>query len=664
MPAAIPLVAAAAGAYATTAAVGTITLGVLGTGLFSAGVGIAAGSVLAGLAGFAVTTAINAVGSRLVGSKPKAGGATSAQDARGQSVMVRSSVESHKVVYGETRVSGPIVFVATTGSGPGSAGTTVTGDNVFLHLVIALAGHEVDSIPTVYLNDLAVTLNAGGFVQTAPYLKDGKSYVRVVTHTGTPTQTADPLLSAEYPGWDANHRLRGIPYVYVRMQWNPDVYPNGTPNVSAVVRGKKVYDPRSGVTAWSANAALCARDYLTSDYGFHCDADEINDDYWEAAASVCDESVTLSGGGTQKRYTVNGVLDTAATPLDNLNALVASMAGAVTYVQGQFRGYAGAYDAAVGDITLDMVVDGFDVAVGASRSESFNRVQGTYLDPTKNWQPTDFPPVTNAYYETLDGGEAIAKDVVLTLTNHPEAAQRIAKVLLEQGRQGLQLDLKLNHKALQFAVWDVVRFTNPALGWDAKPFRIKSLQADGVGAFTVSLQEESAASYEWAGGEALTYDPAPNTNLPNPFVVPVPVGVSFNSRAVSTTGGDTVYNLVLTWAPTTDAFVRDGGQYEIQYKLSSETDWRPSFYVAGSQTAADILSSSPNVSYDLRLRAIRPLGPAKSAWVTIAGAIIGSSGGAGFTDDWGSVADAVGTTNDWGSVADPVGATNDWGSVV
>ncbi|MCP6756604.1 hypothetical protein NL533_33770, partial [Klebsiella pneumoniae] len=84
----------------------------------------------------------------------------------------------------------------------------------------------------------------------------------------------------------------------------------GIPNVSAVVNGKKVYDPRDGTTEWSNNAALCIRDYLTSSYGFNCSSDEINDTYFSSAANHCDESVTLTTGGSQNRFTCDGVVDT------------------------------------------------------------------------------------------------------------------------------------------------------------------------------------------------------------------------------------------------------------------------------------------------------------------------------------------------------------------
>jgi hypothetical protein len=41
------------------------------------------------------------------------------------------------------------------------------------------------------------------------------------------------------------------------------------------------------------------------------------------------------------------------------------------------------------------------------RKELFNAVKGTFVDPDRDWQPTDFPFVTNNTYEAQDGGEWI-----------------------------------------------------------------------------------------------------------------------------------------------------------------------------------------------------------------------------------------------------------------
>ena len=651
MPPAVPLIAAAAG-YAVSS-----SLTVFAVGSFAFG----SGALFSSIAGFLVTTAINTLGSRLLSSKPKRSSlAESAGPGGGLSTMVRSSIESHKIIYGQVRVSGPIVFVKTTSSGNNSAGSPVSGENRFLHLVIALAGHEVDSMPTVYLNDLVVTLDANGFASSTPYLKSGLSYVRVKKYLGTDSQSADASLISEC-GLTSTFRLQGIAYVYVRMEWNQDIFPTGIPNVSVVVKGKKVYDPRAGSSAWSENAALCIRDYLASDYGFSCTQDEINDDYIVASANICDEAVSLSTGGSQSRYTCNGVVDTASGPLDNLNSLISAMAGTVTYVQGAFRVYAAAYDTPAGDITVDQLAGDVSDVLRTPRSELFNAVQGTYVDPNKDWQPTNFPPVTNNTYEDNDGGQRIYRDIELPFTNHPEAAQRLSKILLEKARQGIVTERTFNHSVLRYTVFDVVTLTDADMGWDTKPFRILKWATSSGGGISLTLQEESSASYDWNNGEATTVDTAPDTNLPNPFTVLVPTGVAFSSVIVDTRDGDAIYSLLLSWDEHSDAFVVNYGDFEIQFKLSSASIWQPSFKVDGALTSASVVPvTSVNTAYDLRIRAVNNLG-VRSNWVTILNAVAGSSGGVGSTLDYGEWVSAPGATIDYGEWVSAPSPSLDYG---
>lgn len=750
MPPAVPLIAAAAGAAATSAITGGLTIALATSGAFATfGAAMTAGTVLSSLAGFVVTTGINAVGSRAF--SPSRGASPAADltaDPQARATMVKSTVETHKIIYGQAKVSGPIVYIGTTNSGPIPHGGPATGTNIMLHMIVALAGHEVEEIGTVYFNDKPVTINASGYVTSFPYpyyptgltvstknistavradevvtvmttaahgftagdmvtvttvtdlsmngdfiilttpssttftYTNGgpdasatggtavdntfsttqNSYARVKKHLGSIGQAADTDLIAEVAGWDTAHRLKGIAYVYVRLQFNQEVFGNGIPNISAIVKGKKVYDPRDASTAWSDNVALCTRDYLTSDYGFDCSDDEINDTYFSSAANECDESVTLTTGGSQSRYTCNGVLDTANAPIENLNALVAAMAGTVTYVQGKFRAHAGAYESTAGDLTTDMLAGPVKIRARTPRQQLFNAVKGTYIDPSRSYAATDFPPIENSTYTDDDGGTQMFRDIQLPFTSHPEMAQRIAKIVLEQARQGIQVELTLNHNAMQYAVWDTVTYTDSTLGWSSKVFRIKKFSTMGVGPVVLTLQEESSASYDWtAGDDATVIDAAPDTNLPNPLSKPVvPTGVAFSSRAVAGTGSATIYMLALEWTQHTDAFVVEGGRMEMQFKKSSESAYLPSFFVNGDQTASDVVASSINVSYDLRIRAVSSLG-AKSDWVTITGAVAGSSGGVGATQDWGEWVSAPGATQDWGDWTSAPGSSDDWG---
>jgi hypothetical protein len=700
----VPIIGAIAGAATAgslaTAAVPFFAFGA-GGGIATA-LGITAGTaslITAGLAGFVVSTSLNAVGSRLFSANAPSADFT--QQAQSRAVMVKSAVDTHKIIYGRAKVSGPLVYAATTNAGPVKEGVTVNGTNLFIHVVVALAGHEIDGVDTVYFNDQPVTLDGDGWVTNVPYaynysggylrptidrtiatatrttevvtvtttvdhgytagdkavtagqsdfsLNGGfiiastpssttftyanggpntsstggtasdqtiadplDSLARVKIFTGSPTQAASADMIAEVPGWTAAHQLKGVAYLYVRLQYDANVFAQGIPNISAVVRGKKVYDPRDSSTSFSDNAALCIRDYLVSDYGFNCATDELNDTYFTAAANHCDENVTLTTGGTQARYTANGVLDTATAPVDNLNALVAATAGAVTYVQGQFRCYAGVFDSTAGDLTTSMLAGPVKIHTRTARQDLFNAVQGTYVAPNQGYQPTDFPVVADPTYQAQDGGQRIFKDIQLPLTDHPEAAQRIAKVILEQGRQGITVELTLNHAALPYAVWDTVTYTDPVLGWDHKVFRVRKLTTPGIGPVTLSLQEESSASYDWNAGMATVVDAAPDTNLPNPFLVSPPTALDVTeSLYVTRDGAGVKSKATLSWLASQDVFLY---QYQPEYQLTTDAAW--TVLPRTDATTTDALDIAPGL-YNFRVKAINSLGVASDYTATL-----------------------------------------------
>lgn len=120
----------------------------------------------------------------------------------------------------------------------------------------------------------------------------------VYKHLGSTTQVADSNLVAENVGWTSAHRLRGRSYLYAKLAFYADRWPTGIPNLKAEVRGRKCYDPRSALTVWSANPAICIRDYLTATFGLGATSAEIDDTSLIAAANICDEYVLSSSPKT------------------------------------------------------------------------------------------------------------------------------------------------------------------------------------------------------------------------------------------------------------------------------------------------------------------------------------------------------------------------------
>ena len=205
---------------------------------------------------------------------------------RGQTITQRQPIGAWRFIYGETRVGlHPLYMSATEG-------------NQYFHIVGAAACHEIDGFGTIYVKDRPVypgDLDGNGEPTKGAFINSSHAvkYLRVKTKLGTADQTAFDDLVAESGGeWTANHRCRGHALLYTRHRFSAEIYASGLPNVSAVIRGKKVYDPRDAGTRYSPNFALCLRDYLLTpvdEGGFGAAADEIDETNFSAAANVCDE---------------------------------------------------------------------------------------------------------------------------------------------------------------------------------------------------------------------------------------------------------------------------------------------------------------------------------------------------------------------------------------
>ncbi len=180
-----------------------------------------------------------------------------------------------------------------TAAWDGNFRVTITGktlgDEITVSVIRATNTYatECGSIPFNYAGANA----ANGVVES---LAVKANIFDLYKHLGAAAQTADANLVAENVGWTTDHRLRGRAYLYAKLRFYADRWPTGIPTLKAEVRGKRVYDPRSALTAWSDNPSLCIRDYLTAAYGLGAAGAEIDDATFIAAANIADEYVLAS----------------------------------------------------------------------------------------------------------------------------------------------------------------------------------------------------------------------------------------------------------------------------------------------------------------------------------------------------------------------------------
>ena len=539
---------------------------------------------------FATSFAINAaMGLAINALAPKPRGIGSIEPSQ-SAILVSgvSAIQDHQIIYGTTKVGGTIVY------------KEATDNNKFLHVVVALAGHECEEIQTVYLNDEALTLDGSGNV-TAPDKYNG--LVRINKHLGAATQAADADLVTDSDGkWTADHRLQGIAYVYARLEFNADAFPNGEPNITAEVRGKKVYDPRTGSTAFSSNAALCLRDYMNNNYGLATDIDEIDDTLVAAAANICDEDITLAAGGTEKRYTTNGAISTGSKPMETLDALLRCMGGMLWYAQGKFRMKAAAYITPTLSFDEDDLRSNVAIQTRHSRRDNYNIVRGTFRGEDSNWQFSDFPEIRSQTFIDADGGQESAMDLQMGLVSSSATAQRIAKIALFQNREQLTLSASFGLRAFQVQVGDVINFTNTRAGFSNKPFEVTNWvfapDNDGNLVINMTLRETSSAVYDWNAEESAFE--TNNTILADPFDVP-PIGLTVSSEARIINEHLTNVIVVTTTADAPERI----DNVEVQFKKASDTDFiSGGIGELGKFEIIDVVDEL----FDVRARAINTFG--------------------------------------------------------
>ncbi len=523
---------------------------------------------------------------------------------QGRTVTVRQPVQPRDIVYGQTRKGGTLVYLDEAGQA-----------NEFLDLVIVVAAHKILGIGGVYFNGQMVFAPGSG-VAVGQYA----GYAEIETRLGDPDQPSLTVLTNVSGGkWTVNHRLRGCAHVWIRLRYSADVFPGGIPNITFDIAGKSdVYDPRNGLRDYTENAALCLADYM-SDTTFGIGAaigaiDGLEINSLIAAANICDEVVARPEGGTERRYTCNGVISLSQAPKAIIESLLTAMAGRAGWQSGAWQIFAGAYLPPTITLTDDDIAEGgMQLTTRVSQAENFNAVRGQFVSPVNDWQPDDFPAYVSGAYLLEDGGEQKFADISLPFTISASMAQRLAKITLERQRRQMSVVLSGKLTAWRAAVGDTVNLTYARWGFASKPFEVRSvelaLSVDGGSPRlvpTLVLRETSPLVYDWSVGEADVYLAAPRTTLPSPFRVPAPSAVQVSEQLYQTLAGAGVKALArVSWYPAPSAFVA-------QYQVDAKRGAGPWQLVGRTEdTTIDLLDIAPG-DWSFRVKSISQAGVSSS----------------------------------------------------
>ncbi len=569
----------------------------------------------------ATATAIGAFGLKLAGSLLLSAASSAlmpkpAQNLQNRTVTVREPVAPRSLVYGRTRKGGVMVFL---NSRPANG-----LENQTLQIIVVLAAHRVKSISAIYFNGEAAWRSVGG--------AQGRynNALSVEVHLGGTGVSPFPILAGNSGGlWTYQQRLDGCAAIGLQLAVNADAYPNGVPNITVDMEGKDdILDPRTALRGYTSNAALCLADYMSLvPFGLGAaigSADGIDSDALIEAANVCDEWVSKVEGGSEQRYSCDGVVTLDQTPKTVIEAMLTAMAGTCAWQGGSWRIHAGAYRVPVIALTgNDVREGGLTVSTRVSRSANFNAVRGQFVSPENDWQPDDFPAYQSVAYLIEDNNELVWRDISLPFTISASAAQRLARIELERNRRQMTLSVQGKLAAWRCATGETVTFDYARWGWAAKPFEVASVTLDLNGGDDgaqmlpeIVLRETSPLVYVWNTSEAAIYAAAPRSALPSAFDVAAPGGLTVTEDLYQTRDGAGVRALArLIWSASPSAFVVT---YQVEARLAGGA-----WMVQGRTDGAtfEILDIAPG-DWEFRVKALNGLG-VSSVWVEVAQEIIG-----------------------------------------
>ena len=413
-----------------------------GVAMLGAAVGLGVIAYITAGAALAIPGYAEAMGALVLGGIAAEAGAIAGalSSNRGTNITTRQPAAFRQYIRGTQRVGGTILYQSTTGS-----------HHDQYNFCIAIAAETQDAITALYLdgrqvfftgsgvghtvrNGVSFGGNADGNDHTGP---DGNQYNfgglvyceacygdQIDAPNTTPNGGYNTGLHANDNAWGPSPNgdipwVAGICYVYLKIEYNPGVFP-GLPEIKFTVRGNnQIFDPRTGQKGYTSNAALLIAEQLTA-LGL-----TVNQAQLIAAANVCEEQVPLAAGGTENRYDCHYHWDASTAPGDVMQVMLEACGGRISEIGGEWyiwpaywQGPSFAWDAGIFAGPLKWTSH-------RPLRELCNRVTGTYTAPNYPYNATTANG-SNAYDANgFDAGGQIQNNFGFAFqpTNFPQYAE-------------------------------------------------------------------------------------------------------------------------------------------------------------------------------------------------------------------------------------------------
>ena len=555
---------------------------VIGAAILAAAASTATAAGATAVAAGATTLAASATATAIVGEIALTGALIGVQallnaTAAGikNAVNIKQALAPRVRIYGRTMVSGAKAFESVR--------------NGNLYQVIMLASDQLDAVEAFYIGDIGVAV-VNNLVQSAPWGRSGGgSYIGFDVHLGSPTQPAQGLIQSAYPEL-GNFQLAGIAYVGVVMLGVPassfqKIYPQAQDTLFRfVVRGAQVYDPRTQTAAWSQNAGLCIRDFLTHSDGMALPVALIDDASFAAFANVCDQPVALKAGGTEPRYTINGTYDLSEEPKTVLARMCAACDGQLVMTPaGKVGITGGAFAAPTVTITSDHILEaGFEQGAGAF--DAYNRLTASFSFGFAYYQMSENAPLNDTASQAVVGD--IPETLSLPMVTSYTQAARLAKIKMAKDNPAWRGTATLDMTGLNAVGEQIVGVSYAPVPYASPLFSTTflltslSLGAD-LATVEIGISSLTADAYAWNAAVEEPDQPRTPYQISDYNNVDPPANAHASITKDTQSNGSRADIGHLTW----DAADRSDAVPSAQWQVSGSNNWQPMTIGSDGQSA-------------------------------------------------------------------------------
>lgn len=544
--------------------------------------------------------------------------------------VIRVNVGSRLRHYGKVRIAGQLTFYESKDGN--------------LYVLVTTSQGRINAIVEFLLNGKVVTVDGGGLVLEAGYVRKGDNYapVKLYYRLGTDDQLAYSQLTSIFAEWTTDHRQRGCSSVLliagdVHPDFFAEVYEGSRePEPSITAETSLVYDPREDSTAvigydggglpimgsgaqrsddpatfeYRDNWALCFADYLAHPDGYGMGWDAVNWTNIAEEAAICDATVTTVDARTIARWRASGSYRMAT---DERRSVVREFLKAGDgFMWQDADGLAnircGRWIAPTVHIPEKHII-GLSASLGGNAPDRANEVRVVYMEPRFGYTETEAAPVVDAAAQAALGRPEVSRFDCYYCPDHNQAA-RIGKRILARLGERWALTITTNLYGLNAIGERFITLTVGELGIDEVAFEVTSIKIHPAALnVEIGLLETREADFAFDAATEEGDPPGDVADTTTPVTVEEPANLTLSLVHV-TLSGSTGNAIQASW----DEPVRLGLSAQVQYREVGATEWLEMTVSQEDLTATSGLISA-GAEYEVQARHITVNGR-HSDWTT------------------------------------------------